>query len=136
MVTAQAVSTEAVKYRISLRRATSTPRAAACNSPLASTLSDEASTIISASPAVSIRKLGHPALLWLRSPISQNSMLYTLLLALVVSRMLIRAPQPADTTTPVNSRRVEDQWPRDHAMPNTMTMESRAPTKAAWPNHI
>jgi hypothetical protein len=59
-------------------------------------------------------------------------MLCTLLVELVVSRILITAPQPAETTTPVSSNLVTDQLPNLLAIPKTRNIENRAPAKAAF----
>ena len=61
----------------------------------------------------------------------QNSIPGSRAAGLTARRKLIRALQPAATTTPVSSRRAGDQTPWPRARAKTRSMENRAPRKAA-----
>ena len=58
-------------------------------------------------------------------------MLCTLLFELVVSKIFITAPRPAEIITPVSNSRVTDHLPNLFAMPNTKKTENSAPKNAA-----
>ena len=54
----------------------------------------------------------------------------------MVNKILITAPQPAETTTPVSNNLVTDHRPNLLAIPKTKTMEKIAPANAALVRRI